>query len=131
MFSQQPTSQGGWEAGLKEAKLLSRVGAHSERAKILGFTYETHHLPPCLSALAPLKQNIPYFAKYNAQFFAQIFEGKLRMRIVHVVLVMYLYKCFKFFYLCLCIKSVTLKSNNNIHMQNNTLEYDNWLCFQI
>ena len=31
--------------------------------------------------------------------------------------------------LCLCVKSVTLESNNDIHMQNNTLEYDNRLCF--
>ena len=24
---------------------------------------------------------------------------------------------------------VTLESNNDICMQNNTLEYDNWFCF--
>ena len=39
-----------------------------------------------------------------------------------------LYKCFKFFYLCLCIKSVTLESNNDMCMQNNTL-HDKWVCF--
>ena len=37
-------------------------------------------------------------------------------------LILYLYKYFKLFYLCLCIKSVTLESSNDIHMQNNTLE---------
>ena len=37
-------------------------------------------------------------------------------------------QCFQFFYLCLCVKSVTLESNNDIHMQNNTLEYDNQFC---
>ena len=27
------------------------------------------------------------------------------------------------------IKSVTRESNNDIHMQNNILEYDNQVCF--
>ena len=31
----------------------------------------------------------------------------------------------------LYVKSVTLESNNNIHMQNNTLEYDNRFYIQI
>ena len=46
-----------------------------------------------------------------------------------VVLIPYLYKCLKLFYLCLYVKSVTLESNNNIHMQNNTLKYNNLSCF--
>ena len=29
------------------------------------------------------------------------------------------------FYLCLCTENVTLESNKDICMQNNTLEYDN------
>ena len=36
---------------------------------------------------------------------------------------------FLIFYLCLGIKSVTLESNNDVCMQNNTLEYDNQFCF--
>ena len=40
-----------------------------------------------------------------------------------------LYKHFKLFYLCLCVKNVTLECSNNIHIQNNTLEYDNRFCF--
>ena len=32
-------------------------------------------------------------------------------------------------YLCLCVKSVTLESNNGIRMQTNNLEYDNRFCF--
>ena len=27
------------------------------------------------------------------------------------------------------VKSVTLESSNDICMQNNTVEYDNWFCF--
>ena len=45
------------------------------------------------------------------------------------VLTLYLYKCFSLFYVCLCVKSVTLESNNDIHIQNNTLVYDNQFCF--
>ena len=36
---------------------------------------------------------------------------------------------FLIFYLGLCINSVTLESNNAIHMQNNTLECDHQCCF--
>ena len=30
-----------------------------------------------------VKRLVPYFAMYNACFFAQIFEGKIRMHIIH------------------------------------------------
>ena len=37
--------------------------------------------------------------------------------------------CMFFFYLYICVKSVTLENNNDIQMQNNTLQYDNQFCF--
>ena len=61
----------------------------------------------------------------NAHFFAQNFEGKYKdAHYTGVVLILGLYKCFKFFYLCLCLKSVTLESNDTIRMQNDSQEYD-------
>ena len=38
----------------------------------------------------PTSQELPYFAMYNAHFFAQIFEGKIRIHIIHVQYLIYL-----------------------------------------
>ena len=63
-------------------------------------------------------------------FLPNSFEGKNKdVHYTWVVLILYLYNCFKFFYLYLCIKSVTLESNNDTCVQNNTLEYNNRFCF--
>lgn len=89
------------------------------------FTYNQKDVRPIRWAA---KWEVPC-SVYNAHFSAQVFEGKIRLRIIHgSANSVSLINVFNF-YLCLCIKSVTLESNNDIYMQNDTLEYDNQFCF--
>ena len=62
------------------------------------------------------------FCHIQCALFCQNFWGKNKdAHYTWVVLIPYLFKCFNS-YLCLCIKSITLESNNDICMQNNTLD---------
>ena len=64
-------------------------------------------------------QRVLYFAMYNAHYFC----GKNKdVHYILVVQIPYQHNCFSFFYLFLCVKSVTLENNNDTHMQNNTME---------
>ena len=59
-----------------------------------------------------------YFTMYNVHVCPNFWEENKDVHYTWVVLILYLHKCFKFFY-------VTLESTNDIRAKNNNLEYDN------